>query len=162
MDRIYIHVVSLGCAKNRIDTEHMLGVLAGTNAAIVDEPRDADVIIVNTCGFINDAKQESIDTIIEMSKYKEDRARALIVTGCLSQRYADDLIEELPEVDAFLGVSSYSKIMNAIEAALGGEKYVCCDRLDEDLTGRVLTTPAHLAYVQIGRASGRERVFRAV
>ncbi len=149
MEQLFIHVVSLGCAKNRIDTELMLGVLSGTNAAIADEPEDADVIIINTCGFINEAKQESIDTILEMAKYKNDRARALIVTGCLSQRYADDLVNELPEVDAFLGVSSYSKIGNAISSALDGKKYMCCDRLDEDLTGRVLTTPSHLAYVRI-------------
>lgn len=149
MERVYIHIVSLGCAKNRIDTEHMLGVLSGTNAAVVDEPEDADVIIVNTCGFINDAKQESIDAIISMAKYKNDRARALIVTGCLSQRYADDLISELPEVDAFLGVSSYSQLTSAIESALGGKKYVCCDRIDDDLTARVLTTPSHLAYLRI-------------
>ena len=142
-------MVSLGCSKNRIDTEHMLGVLSGSNAVIVDNPDDADVIIVNTCGFIHDAKQESIDTILEMAKYKERSARALIVTGCLAQRYSKELSDELPEVDAFLGVSSYSKICDAIGQALGGKKYVCCDRLDEDLTGRVLTTPGHLAYVRI-------------
>ena len=149
MDNILIYIVSLGCPKNRIDTEHMLGLLAGSNAAIVDEPDEADVIIVNTCGFIHDAKQESIDTIIEMGKYKEGNARALIVTGCLSQRYAQELQDELPEVDAFLGVSSYSRICDAIDTVLRGEKYISCDRIDDDLVGRVLTTPAHLAYVRI-------------
>lgn len=149
MENLYIYIVSLGCAKNRIDTEHMLGVLSGSNAVIVDAPDSADVIIVNTCGFIHDAKQESIDTILEMAKYKDAGARALIVTGCLAQRYSKELIEELPEVDAYLGVSSYSKIIDAIEAVLDGRKYVSCDRLDHDLTGRVLTTPAHLAYVRI-------------
>ena len=149
MDKIFIHVVSLGCAKNQIDTEHMLGVLAGSNAAIVDNPEDADVIIINTCGFIGDAKQESIDTIIEMGAYKQQGVRSLIVTGCLSQRYAGELSEELPEVDAFLGVASYSRILDAIQHTLGGEKYMSCDRLDSDMTGRVLTTPPHLAYVRI-------------
>ena len=96
--------------KNRIDTEHMLGLLSGSNAVVVDDPSAADVIIVNTCGFINDAKQESIDTILDMARYKQSsRATALIVTGCLVQRYSKELIDELPEVDAFLGVSSYSK-----------------------------------------------------
>lgn len=145
MDRVYIYVVSLGCAKNRIDTEHMLGVLSGSNAALVDEPSDADVIIINTCGFIGDAKQESIDTILEMANYEAK----LIVTGCLAQRYAKELAEELPEVDAFLGVSSYSKINEAIRNALKDERCIYTERIDGELTGRVLTTPAHLAYVRI-------------
>lgn len=150
MDKIYIYIVSLGCAKNRIDTEHMLGQLANTNAAIVDAPGDADVIIINTCGFIGDAKEESIDTILEMAKYKEDgSASALIVTGCLLQRYSEELIDELPEVDAFLGVSSYSKINDAIQAVLAGNKVAFCDRVDENLTDRVLTTPSHMAYLRI-------------
>ncbi|MBT3319025.1 MAG: 30S ribosomal protein S12 methylthiotransferase RimO [Clostridia bacterium] len=145
MDRVLIYVVSLGCAKNRIDTEHMLGLLANSNAAVTDEPDEADVIIINTCGFIGDAKEESIDTILEMSIYDAK----LIVTGCLSQRYAGELEDELPEVDAFLGVSSYSKIDEAISAVLSDKKYICIDRVDEDLVDRVLTTPSHLAYVRI-------------
>lgn len=148
-ENVYIYVVSLGCDKNRIDTEHMLGILSGSNAAIVDEPETADVIIVNTCGFIKEAKQESIDTILEMAEYKKTGAKALIVTGCLSQRYAKELKDELPEVDAFLGVSSYSRIYEAIQSALNGKKYLCCDRVDEEITGRVLTTPSHIAYVRI-------------
>ncbi len=149
MDNLLIHVVSLGCEKNRVDTEHMLGLLAGSNAAVVDDPAEADVIIVNTCGFINDAKQESIDTILEMAQYKESGCSALIVTGCLAQRYADELSEELPEVDAFLGVSSYTRLLDAIQSALSGKRYVSCERVDEDLTARVLTTPGHMAFVRI-------------
>ncbi len=149
MDHLYVYIVSLGCPKNRIDTEHMLGELAASNAAIVDEPGDADVIIVNTCGFINDAKQESIDTILEMAAYKKRGTSALIVTGCLAQRYAAELQDELPEVDAFLGVSSYSRIRDAIQSVLDGKKYLSCDRVDGDIVGRVLTTPPHLAYVRI-------------
>lgn len=148
-DNVYIYVVSLGCDKNRIDTEHMLGILSGSNAVIVDEPEGADVIIVNTCGFIKEAKQESIDAILEMAEYKKTGTRALIVTGCLVQRYAKELKEEIPEADAFLGVAGYSRIYEAIQAALGGKKYVCCDSVDEGLTGRVLTTPPHLAFVRI-------------
>jgi ribosomal protein S12 methylthiotransferase len=149
MENLLIHVVSLGCEKNRVDTEHMLGLLAGSNAALVDEPADADVIIVNTCGFIESAKQESIDTILEMAQYKEGGCAALIVTGCLAQRYADELKEELPEVDAFLGVSSYTRLMDAISSALSGRRYISCDRVDGDIVPRVLTTPGHLAYVRI-------------
>lgn len=154
MDNLLIHVVSLGCEKNRVDTEHMLGLLAGSNAAVVDDPADADVIIVNTCGFINDAKQESIDTILEMAQYKQSGCSALIVTGCLAQRYADELSEELPEVDAFLGVSSYTRLLDAIQSALGGKRYVSCERVDEDLTARVLTTPGHMAFVRISDGCG--------
>ena len=148
MDNVLIHIVSLGCAKNRIDTEHMLGLLSGSNAAIVDEPQEADVIIVNTCGFIHEAKQESIDTILEMASYKENGAK-LIVTGCLAQRYAKELAEELPEVDAFLGVAGYSNLLDAVQSVLTGKKYVCCDRIDPDISPRVLTTPSHLAYVRV-------------
>lgn len=149
MDRLLVHVVSLGCDKNRIDTEHMLGILADLNAALVDDAGDADVLIVNTCGFIEDAKRESIDAILEMARYRKQGARALIVTGCLAQRYAGALKDELPEVDVFLGVAAYSRLPHAIKAALRGERYVCCERLDEDVRGRVRTTPAHLAYVRI-------------
>ncbi len=149
MDDLYIYVVSLGCDKNRIDTEHMLGILADSNAVIVDAPEEADVIIVNTCGFIDDAKRESIDVILEMARYKQNGAPALIVTGCLAQRYAKELAQELPEVDAFLGVSAYSNLPEAIRSVLNGRRYICCDRLDGDMEGRVLTTPAHLAYVRI-------------
>ncbi len=148
-DNIFIHVVSLGCVKNRVDTEHMLGLLSASNAVLVDKPEDADVIIVNTCGFINEAKQESIDVILEMAGYKQNGVRALIVTGCLAQRYASELADELPEVDAFLGVSSYSRILDAIRSALGGKRFICCGRTDGELEGRVLTTPSHLAYVRI-------------
>ena len=148
MDNVLIHIVSLGCSKNRIDTEHMLGLLSGSNVAIVDEPQDADVIIVNTCGFIQEAKKESIDTILEMARYKDCGAK-LIATGCLAQRYAKELVTELPEVDAFLGVACYSRLLETIQSVLTGKKYVCCDRIDGDIQPRVLTTEGHLAYVRI-------------
>lgn len=145
---IHIYVVSLGCDKNRIDTEHMLGVLSGANAVITYEPHSADIIIVNTCGFIEDAKRESIDTILEMAAYKKSGAK-LIVTGCMAQRYAKELEAQLPEADALLGVASYSRITHAIESVLKGNRYICCDRVDEGLEARVLTTPSHLAFVRI-------------
>ncbi len=144
-----IYMVSLGCDKNRVDTEHMLYMLLKNNAALTDKPKDADVIIVNTCGFIEDAKRESIDAILEMAQYKRTGKKALIVTGCLAQRYASKLKKQMPEVDAFLGVSAYSRLNEAVNAALSGEKYVCRERVDGQLSGRVLTTPAHTAYVRI-------------
>lgn len=145
---LIIHVVSLGCDKNRIDTEHMLALLP-KDSVITEDPGEADVILVNTCGFIEDAKRESIDVILEMAAQKENGARVLIVTGCLSQRYAEELKEELPEVDAFLGVSSYGSINDAIKFALQGKKLIWTERTDGEIEGRVLTTPSHYAYVRI-------------
>ncbi len=162
MENLYIYVVSLGCDKNRVDTEHMLGILSGSNAAIVDAPEDADVIIVNTCGFIDEAKRESIDVILEMARYKQSGVQALIVTGCLAQRYADELAIDLPEVDAFLGVNAYSNLLEAIRMVLEGKKYVCCERLDDELEGRVLTTGSHLAYVRIADGCSNQCSYCAI
>ncbi len=149
LSNISVYIESLGCDKNRVDTEHMLGILASKGAGIAINPKDADVIIVNTCGFIEDAKRESIDAILNMAKYKNQTKKALIVTGCLVQRYAKSLEKELPEVDAFLGVCAYSRLPEAINAALCNQKYVCCERINEEISERVLTTPSHMAYVRI-------------
>src|SRR5690606_15026375 len=100
-----IHFVSLGCPKNRVDSEVMLGVAENAGYAHVDDPALADVIVVNTCGFIESAKEESIETILELAQHKQDRCSKLIVTGCLSQRHPEELAEGLPEVDHFLGSS---------------------------------------------------------
>ena len=106
-----IGVLSLGCAKNRVDTEQMLALLSKAGNNFTETPGDADALIVNTCGFINSAKEESIDAILEMAEYKKTgRCRVLCVTGCLAQRYGEDLLEDMPEIDALLGVSRYSEI----------------------------------------------------
>ncbi len=111
-----IHFVSLGCVKNRVDTEVMLGVATGGGWKIVDEPDEAEVIVVNTCGFIGEAKKESIDTIFELAEYKKVGAcRKLVVTGCLSQRYSGDLAKQMPEVDHFLGSSDMMKLAGVLE-----------------------------------------------
>ncbi len=111
-----IHFVSLGCVKNRVDTEVMLGVATGGGWRIVDEPDEAEVIVVNTCGFIGEAKKESIDTIFELAEYKKVGAcRKLVVTGCLSQRYSGDLAKQMPEVDHFLGSSDMMKLAGVLE-----------------------------------------------
>jgi ribosomal protein S12 methylthiotransferase len=111
-----IHFVSLGCVKNRVDTEVMLGVATGGGWKIVDEPDEAEVIVVNTCGFIGEAKKESIDTIFELSEYKKVGAcKKLVVTGCLSQRYSGDLAKQMPEVDHFLGSSDMMKLATVLE-----------------------------------------------
>ena len=108
--------ISLGCDKNLVDSEVMLGLVDEKGYHIVDSEEDADAVIINTCCFIHDAKEESIQTILEMAEYKkEGRLKALIVTGCLAQRYQQEIMDELPEVDAVLGTTAYHKIVEALE-----------------------------------------------
>ena len=145
--------ISLGCDKNLVDTEVMLGLLASKGHQMVDDERDADVIVINTCCFIHDAKEESIQNILEMAELKkEGRLKALIVTGCLAQRYKEEIIEEIPEVDAVLGTTSYDKILDAIDEALKGHHHV--EMTDIDVlpyvdTKRLVTTGGHFAYLKI-------------
>ncbi len=145
--------VSLGCDKNLVDSEVMLGILASRGHRMVDDERDADVIVVNTCCFIHDAKEESIQTILEMADYKkEGMLKALIVTGCLAQRYQKEIFAEIPEVDAVLGTASYEKIAEAIDKALAGEQSMYLkdmNALPVPEGRRMLTTGGHYAYLKI-------------
>ena len=147
-----IGLVSLGCAKNQTDAEIMLGILASDGFNITYDAAEADVIIVNTCGFIEQAKQESIDAILEMAQYKEDRCKLLIATGCLAERYSDDILKELPEVDAVLGTGDYDKIAEVIRDAFKGEKVVISgniNRTPQERLPRILSTPSYTAYLKI-------------
>jgi len=146
-----VGVVSLGCSKNRVDTELMLGILRRAGYEIVADERDADILIVNTCGFIDPAKQESIDTLLSLAEYKEHgRCRLLVATGCLVQRYEDAILSDLPEVDLLMGVSQYEKLPEAIEEALNGKRPSYCAPNAEILQGdRVLTTAPYTAYIRI-------------
>lgn len=159
-----IGVVSLGCVKNRVDTEQMLSLLVGAGHAFTPDPQEAEVIIVNTCGFIDPAKEESIQTILEMAEYKNTgRCKKLIVTGCLAQRYGDALLSDMPEIDALLGVSQYDKIVEAVESAEAGERPDYRRRSREMLEcGRVLTTPAYSAYVRIGEGCDNRCAYCAI
>ena len=145
--------VSLGCDKNLVDTEVMLGLLAQKGHQMVDSEEMADVIVVNTCCFIHDAKEESIQTILEMAEYqKEGTLKALIVTGCLAQRYKQEILDEIEEVDAVLGTTSYDKIVDAIEEALKGHKSLEMEDIDAlplVETKRLVTTGGHFAYLKI-------------
>lgn len=145
--------ISLGCDKNLVDSEVMLGLLDKKGYLIVDSEEDADIIVVNTCCFIHDAKEESIQTILEMAEYKkEGKLKALIVTGCLAQRYQQEIIDEIPEVDAVLGTTSYDHIVEAVEEALAGNGHVVLEDVDALLDvkeKRLVTTGGHYAYMKI-------------
>ncbi len=112
-----IYFVSLGCPKNRVDTEIMLGQVAAAGHHLVDAPEDADVLVVNTCAFIDTAKAESINTILELAEHKKTGARKLVVTGCLAQRYADEIALEIPEIDHLLGSSDFPSIAKVLAPA---------------------------------------------
>lgn len=148
-----IGFVSLGCAKNLTDTETMLGLLSGDGYEITADPADADVIVVNTCAFIDSAKEESINAILEMAKYKEDNCELLVVTGCLAQRYKEEIEEQLPEVDIILGTSDYAKIAVVIDEyyADGTKESIVGDaneNVAENLP-RIRSTAPYTAYLKI-------------
>ena len=148
-----IGVVSLGCSKNLVDTEIMLGLLQQGGYAIVNKPEDAHVLIVNTCGFIDSAKQESIDNILQMAEYKETgKCKILIVTGCLAERYRDDVIKEIPEVDAVIGTGNYTEIAEVIQEAFGGKKvirYGNMDNSNDEGLPRLQSTPSYTAFLKV-------------
>ena len=145
--------VSLGCDKNLADSEAMLGLLSDGGYAFTDDETEAEIIIVNTCCFIGDAKEESIRTILEMARQKEaGRCKALLATGCLAQRYKDEIMEEIPELDGILGTTAYDGIVGLVEKALEGTKprqFEGVDRLVPGAGKRVVTTGGHYAYLKI-------------
>lgn len=146
--------VSLGCDKNLVDSEHMLSRLHRDGFSMTDSEEEADIIIVNTCAFIESAKEESIETILQMAAYKKKgRIKALLATGCLSQRYARQIREQIPEVDGVLGTNSYDDIVPVLHAVLDGLPQTRIDDLDDlpddEEVGRLLTTAGHYAYLKI-------------
>lgn len=145
--------ISLGCDKNLVDSEVMLGLLTKNGYTLTDDETKADVIVINTCCFIHDAKEESINTILEMAQYKEQDLKALVVTGCLAERYKDEILKEIPEIDAVLGTTSYDSIVEAVNKALEGkvyEHYESIDHLpDNSSVERIVTTGNHMAYLKI-------------
>ena len=152
LNGLKIGMISLGCVKNRVDSEQMLSELTDAGMVITHEPGEADVLIVNTCGFIAPAKEESIDAIFEMAGYKTSgRCRVLCVTGCLAQRYKDELLAEIPEIDCLLGVNQYGRLVEYLQDALDGQRPADARRQTGFLEcGRVLTTPPYSAYIKIG------------
>lgn len=153
-----IFFVSLGCDKNLVDSEKMLALLEKRGYSFTDDETQADVIIINTCCFINDAKEESVQTILEMSEYKKENCKALIVTGCMAQRYKQEILDEVPEVDMVLGTTAYDKIVEAIDEALAGSRKVETESLNtlpKTGAGRVLTTGGHYAYLKIAEGCNK-------
>ena len=149
---IKVGFVSLGCPKNLLDTENMLYMLADNGFEIVPEDVNADVIIINTCAFIESAKQEAIDNILDVAWLKENHTlKGIVVTGCLAERYRDEVLERMPEVDCVLGTGSISHIVDAANAAYKGEKYTHFDDVNEApfYNERVITTPEYFAYLKI-------------
>ena len=159
-----VGAVSLGCNKNRVDTETALGLLKEKGFRLTSDPSEADILLVNTCGFIDPAKEESINTILEMAEYKQTgRCKVLAVTGCLSQRYSGDLLKEIPEIDLLLGVNQYAELPDAIMKALAAERPCLCE---DDLSyfehDRILTTPSYSAYIRIGEGCSNRCTFCAI
>lgn len=160
-----IGFVSLGCSKNLVDTERMLYLLAEAGYEITPEAEEAEIIVLNTCGFIESAKSESIENIIDLASLKElGQLRALICTGCLAERYREEIMKEMPEVDALLGVGSLEKIVEAVEAVARGEKYTAfLDKEASPLGGdRVLTTPQYTAYLKVAEGCDNRCTYCAI
>ena len=162
---VKVGFVSLGCNKNLCDTENMMGLLAESGFEITPNPDEAEVVVVNTCGFIESAKQESIDTILEMASYKEAACRLLVVCGCLAQRYAEEIKTELPEVDVILGTTAIEDIVKAVNEGLSGKKasliYDINKLIREDLP-RIRTTAQYTAYLKIAEGCDNRCTYCAI
>ena len=151
--------VSLGCSKNLVDTEMMIGLFKKNNFAIVNNPKEAEIIVINTCGFIESAKEEAINTILEMAEYKKENCKYLIVTGCLVERYKEDLEKSLPEVDLFVKFSEYSTIWEQIENVINHNK---TNNETLDFLNRVISTGTNYAYIRIAEGCNNFCTFCAI
>ena len=148
-----IGMVSLGCPKNLVDSEVMLGLIREKQLEITNDPAEADLIIVNTCGFIESAKEESINTVLQMAEYKQNGScKYMVMTGCLGQRYADEMFERMPEVDAIVGTDSFTDIGWVIDQVMAGKRLKHLQKLESKnvaMPPRMLTTPSYMAYLKI-------------
>lgn len=157
--------VSLGCDKNLVDSEMMMGLLRERGYEFTDDETLADIIVINTCGFINDAKEESINTIISMAQYKEENLKALIVTGCLAQRYRDEILLELPEIDAIVGTTAFDKICDVIDSVLAKKaqnEFEHIDRLCRPDTKRIITTGGFYSYLKIAEGCNKRCTYCSI
>lgn len=157
--------VSLGCAKNLVDTEVMLGIMQARGIELTANPSEADILIVNTCAFILSAKEESITTILNLAEYKQGRCRSLIVAGCLGQLYKRELLDEMPEVDAVIGTGAWNRIMEAIAETLSGRRVILIGEREiiyDAKTPRIRTTPPYTAYVKIAEGCNNRCSFCSI
>lgn len=160
--------VSLGCSKNLVDTEVMLGLIQESKIELVNDPSEAEILIVNTCAFIEPAKEESINTILSMAEYKKTgngKCKALIIAGCLGQRYGQELLDELPEADAIIGTEAWGRVMEAIEESLKGNRVVIMGEkpaIYDASVPRIPTTPKHTAYIKIAEGCNNRCAFCAI
>jgi ribosomal protein S12 methylthiotransferase len=164
MENISVALVSLGCAKNLVDSETMLGLLQEEGFTLVAEPSAADAIIINTCGFINTAKQESIQKILEMALHKKAKCRVLLAAGCLAQRFGEELLREIPELDGVFGTNDVHGAAEAVRRGLSGEKVALLEgryQPPEDAS-RLLATPAHTAYLKIAEGCDNRCTYCAI
>ena len=164
--RITVGLVSLGCAKNQVDAESMLGSLQQSGYRITSDPAQADVIVINTCAFIEPAREEAIAAILEMAEYKKyGRCRVLLVTGCLAQRYPEEIAEHLPEVDGILGVGGYDRILETIQSCLNGGKRIFCE-MNTDLRylngPRILIGSSGCAYLKLSEGCDNRCAYCAI
>ena len=160
--------ISLGCSKNLVDTEVMLGIIQQNGIELVNDPAEADILIVNTCAFIESAKTESITTVLNMAEYKEPgkgKCKSVIIAGCLGQRYGQELLDDLPEADGIIGTGSWNRIMEAINETLAGNRVVITSENEiiyDASVPRIPTTPAYTAYVKIAEGCNNRCAFCAI
>ena len=167
--------VSLGCSKNLIDTEVTIGIFKQNNFEIVNDPKEAEIIVINTCGFINSAKEEAINTIIEMAEYKKNKCKYLVAMGCLVQRYADELEKLLPEVDLFIKIEDYDKLWKKIIELINNEKQNNVNYkkqkgkikqipmfMEQEYLQRTVSTGANFAYLKIGEGCSNMCTYCAI
>ena len=162
---VKILFISLGCDKNLVDSELMMGLLRQRGYEFTDDETEAEVIVINTCGFINDAKEESINTILNMAQYKERNLKALIVAGCLVERYKNEIMEELPEIDAVVGTTAFDKICDAVDEVLKGKGYSAyddIDRLCRPDTDRIITTGGYYSYLKIAEGCDKHCTYCSI
>ena len=157
--------ISLGCDKNLVDSEMMMGLLHDRGYEFTDNEEEADIIVINTCGFINDAKEESINTILEMAKYKENDLKALIVAGCLVERYKNEILQELPEIDAIVGTTAFDKICDVVDDVLADKKHNELESINKMCrpdVKRMITTGGYYSYLKIAEGCDKHCTYCSI
>ena len=157
--------ISLGCDKNLVDSEMMMGLLHDRGCEFTDNEEEADIIVINTCGFINDAKEESINTILEMAKYKENNLKALIVAGCLVERYKNEILQELPEIDAIVGTTAFDKICDVVDDVLADKKHNELESINKMCrpdVKRIITTGGYYSYLKIAEGCDKHCTYCSI